>query len=35
MKEDFDGHHLEYDPEVTADAITQTEDFFAKYLKVQ
>jgi dienelactone hydrolase len=29
----FQGHLLQYDPEATADAIIQTRDFLAKYLK--
>lgn len=26
------GHHIEYDPEASADAVARTRDFFAKYL---
>jgi dienelactone hydrolase len=30
--ENSPGHHIEYDPEATSDAITRTKDFLAKYL---
>ena len=30
---DLYGHHTEYDPEASADAIIRTRDFLAKYLK--
>jgi dienelactone hydrolase len=33
LNEDSNGHHAEYNPEATADAIQQTKDFLAKYLK--
>jgi dienelactone hydrolase len=33
LKADMYGHHVEYNPEATADAITQTKEFLAKYLK--
>jgi dienelactone hydrolase len=33
LKIDSYGHHAEYDPEATADAIQQTKDFLAKYLE--
>jgi dienelactone hydrolase len=32
---DFLGHHIEYDPEATADAIAQTKVFLAKYCLAQ
>ncbi len=30
---DVDRHHLDYDPQATADAIAQTKDFLAKYMR--
>ena len=35
MKKDENSHHFEYDPETAADAIVQTRDFLAKYLKAK
>jgi len=35
LKEYYLGHHVEYNPEVAADAIIQTRDFLAKYLKTK
>jgi dienelactone hydrolase len=35
LNEDVLGHHTEYNPEATADAIIQTREFLAKYLKVK
>jgi len=35
LKLDKDGHHYEYNPEATADAIIQTKEFLAKYLKAK
>ncbi len=31
----FMGHHLEYDPQATSDAIIRTRSFLAKYLRVK
>ncbi len=33
LKKDVLGHHVEYDPEATADAIMQVKEFLAKYTK--
>jgi dienelactone hydrolase len=33
LKADMFGHHVEYNPEATTDAIAQTREFLAKYLK--
>ncbi|MGD0727981.1 MAG: dienelactone hydrolase family protein [Spirochaetia bacterium] len=30
---DFAGRHMDYDPQATADAITRTKDFLAKYMR--
>jgi dienelactone hydrolase len=32
LKEDSFGHHAEYDPEATSDAVSQTRDFLSRYL---
>lgn len=35
MNEEFEGHHIEYNAEVTADAIAETKAFLAKYLSMK
>jgi dienelactone hydrolase len=32
---DFAGHRMDYDPMATADAIAQTKDFLAKYMRAR